>query len=78
MNVTRRETQNLLSSFSMPDVFFYLVCIALEVLNSQGAWRWGSEARSTSYFKQFSLLVLKKERKEHVVKAAEEYIKVKY
>lgn len=63
----------------MPDVFFYLAYIALEVLNSQGAQRWGGcEARSTSYFKQFSLLILKKERKEHVVKAAEEYIKVKY
>lgn len=62
----------------MPDVFFYLVYIALEVLNSRGARRWECEARSTSYFKQFSLLILKKERKEHVVKAAEEYIKVKY
>lgn len=62
----------------MPDVFFCLVYIALEVLNSQGAWRWECAARSTTYFKQFSLLILKKERKEHVVKAAEEYIKVKY
>lgn len=76
--MTRRETQNLLLSFSTPDVFFYLVYSALEVLNSQGVWRWGCEARSTSYFKQFSLLILKKERKEHVVKTAEEYIKVKY
>lgn len=62
----------------MPDVFFYLVYIVLEVLNSQGARRWGCEVRCASYFKQFSLLVLKKERKEHVVKAGEEYIKVKY
>lgn len=78
MNGARQETQNLLSSFSVPDMFFYLVYIALEMLNSQEAQRWGCEARSTSYFKQFSLLILKKERKEHLVKAAEEYIKVKY
>jgi len=58
--------------------FFSLVCIALEVLNSPGARRWGCEARSMSYFKHFSVLALKKERREHVVKAAEEYIKVKY
>lgn len=31
-----------------------------------------------SYFKQLSVLTLKKQRREHVVKAAEEYIKVKY
>lgn len=62
----------------MPDVFFYLAYIVLEALKSEGAQRWGCEARSASYFKQLSLLILKKERKEHVVKAAEEYIKVKY
>lgn len=69
---------SILLSLSMPDAFFYLVYIALEVLKSQGARRWGCEARSARYFKQFSLLILKKARKEHVVKAAEEYIKVKY